>query len=261
MARSPLSTGHPPCSFCFLRCQHVRHLLRNISHHGTPCQLPGRNRDLCGLAAFRRASRLGDSWPPLLPPISNVCALAPKGDMSSPRPSLVLRTDPLQELPCRHRRDATDRAAEIAGNVPAERPLPEQSHEVACRQHHRERDQQSLPKRHGTLPAIFQSWPCMSFTSPVHKNDDADRQGKPGRRTERGRGGTRADGARAAAGSVQAVSITGSRPTSRASWRSRTKTRSPASAFMLLSKRSTNRPRSTTIGVFGSTPVVEAETR
>jgi hypothetical protein len=28
-----------------------------------------------------------------------------------------------------------------------------------------------------------------------------------------------------------------------------------------LSKHSVNRPRSTTIGVFGSTPVVEAETR
>ena len=44
---------------------------------------------------------------------------------------------------------------------------------------------------------------------------------------------TRADVASAAAASIQAVSITGSRPTSRASWRSRTKTRSPASAFVL----------------------------
>ena len=64
---------------------------------------------------------------------------------SSSRASLVLWTNPLQELPRRHRRDATDRAAEIAGDVPAERPLPEQSHQVARRQHHRERDQQSLP--------------------------------------------------------------------------------------------------------------------
>src|SRR5262249_42581829 len=58
-----------------------------------------------------------------------------------------------------------------------------------------------------------------------------------------------------------AVSITGSRPMSRASRRSRTNTRPPASALKPLSKRNSNRPRSTTIGVFGSTPVVEAETR
>ena len=58
---------------------------------------------------------------------------------------------------------------------------------------------------------------------------------------------------------ITPVSITGSRPMSRASWRSRTNTRFPASALKPLSKRNSNRPRSTTIGVFGSTPVVEAE--
>ena len=57
------------------------------------------------------------------------------------------------------------------------------------------------------------------------------------------------------------ASITGSRPIRRASWRSRSNTRSPASALNPFSKRSTRRPRSTIIGVFGSTPVVEAETR
>ena len=59
----------------------------------------------------------------------------------------------------------------------------------------------------------------------------------------------------------QLVSITGSRPIRRASWRRRTNTRSPASAAKPFSKCSTRRPRSTSIGVFGNTPVVEAETR
>ncbi len=56
-------------------------------------------------------------------------------------------------------------------------------------------------------------------------------------------------------------SMTGSRPISRASWRKRTNTRSPARSLRPLRKRSTTRPRSTIIGVFGRTPVVDAETR
>jgi hypothetical protein len=57
------------------------------------------------------------------------------------------------------------------------------------------------------------------------------------------------------------ASITGSRPIRRASWRSRTNTRSPARSFSPFSKRSTSRPRSTRMGVLGSTPGIEAETR
>src|SRR5262249_16138567 len=50
------------------------------------------------------------------------------------------------------------------------------------------------------------------------------------------------------------ASITGSRPTRRASWRRRLNSRSPASGARSSWRRSTSRPRSTTIGVRGRMP-------
>src|SRR5262249_28106072 len=143
--------------------------------------------------------------------------------------TFMARADSLQQLPDRHRGQSADRAAEIARDVRVKQPAPEQTDEEARQQHHRNRNQKSLPKRHRAL--------AMSRTAIV---TTAER-----RRTE----------------SYQPFSITGSRPMRRASCRSRENTRSPASALNPFSNRSTSRPRSTTIGVFGSTPVVDADTR
>src|ERR1019366_8627186 len=54
------------------------------------------------------------------------------------------------------------------------------------------------------------------------------------------------------------VSIVGSRPTRRASWRSRLNSRSLPSGAYLPGNVSTNLPRFTFIGVFGSTPLCPA---
>ena len=148
-------------------------------------------------------------------------------------------------------RFAPDGAAEIARDVRSEHPLPEQPDEVACQQHHCERDQQSLPKWHGHPPRSVRHGHVRHLMAWMLGPGMARCGSRRATSIE-----TLAHHAR-----YHAASMTGSRPTSRANWRSRTNTRSPASALNPFSKRSTKRPRSTTIGVFGNTPVVEAEIR
>ena len=167
--------------------------------------------------------------------------------------ALLLPTDPQQELPRRHRTNAADGPAEITRDFRGENPLPKEPDEIACEQHHCECDQQSLPKWHRRPPTRSFH---LGRTRHLH---DLDMQTSPARSGSLRNSGN--DKMLTHEAPYHAVSMTGSRPTSRASWRSRTNTRSPASALKPFSKRKTNRPRSTTIGVFGNTPVVEAETR
>src|SRR5262249_37528922 len=167
--------------------------------------------------------------------------------------ALLLWTEPPQELPRRNGAESADGAAEVTRDVRVEQPVPEESDEIARQQHDDERDQQSLPIGHGTPPRSLPSGLVIFAFFLPHAAASRGFAFDPARAL------TRPDVAGRAP--HHAVSITGSPPMSRASRRSRTNTRSPASALKPLSKRNSNRPRSTTIGVFGSTPVVEAETR
>jgi hypothetical protein len=86
-----------------------------------------------------------------------------KASKKSSNSSTSLRTNPLQELPRRHRGNAADGTAEIARDFSGENPLPKEPDEVACQQHHGEGDQQSLPKWHGHLPWSFRHGALVAF--------------------------------------------------------------------------------------------------
>src|SRR5262245_29694824 len=146
--------------------------------------------------------------------------------------ALLLWTDSPQELPRRNGAKSADGAAEVTRDVRVEQPVPEESDEIARQQHDDERDQQSLPIGHGTPPRSLPSW-LVIFAFFLPQTDEDAAASRVSRSTRPAL--TRQDVTGRAP--HHAVSITGSRPMSRASWRSRTNTRSPASALKPLSKR------------------------